>query len=136
MARPLPEEVLAQERHQDGADLVDLLDDQRLAEAHAELERRGEAPLVRHECLDGLVAQAQVGLEPLGRLRRRVDDERRVVRVEDDDGVLGREFVRGETLALPAQQLALGRQESLHRERAAVGRARGRLEQLSLREGL
>ena len=70
-------------------DRVGLADDERLAEAHAELERVGEALLVLRHRLDRAAVGLQVGLEPVDRLARRVDDQRRLRRVEDDetDGV-------------------------------------------------
>ena len=48
---------------------------QRLAEAHAELERIGEARLSRHEGLDGTAVGSEARLEPFGRLRGWIDDE-------------------------------------------------------------
>ena len=67
-ARPLAREVATQQGHEDRLDRVDLLEHESLAEAHAELERVGEARLVRDERLDAPTPRLQVGLEPLGRL--------------------------------------------------------------------
>eukprot|EP00962_Isochrysis_galbana_P019607 scaffold5708_cov107-Isochrysis_galbana.AAC.7 len=47
--RPLSHQVLADHRHQDGLDLVHLLDNERLAEADGQLKRVGEAGLVRRD---------------------------------------------------------------------------------------
>ena len=136
-ARTLTSQVLPEQGHEDRLDLIDLLQHERLAEAHPELKRVGEARLVRHEDLDGAAARLQVGLEPLERLGGGVDDQGRVVRVQDDDRVLGRELIGGQPLPLPTQELAFGRKEGLHRE--APGRADlgpFTREQPSLHEGL
>ena len=49
---------------------------------------------MRRDALEGHLLRLKVRLEPARGLRRGVDDERRLRRVEDDDGVLARELVR------------------------------------------
>ena len=128
--KPLPLEIFADDVVENRFDFVNLLDDQRLAEANGELELVREALVVhRHNLQRRALVLGDVCLEPLARLRRGIDDEGSLRRVENDDCVLHRELIAGEALGFPRQHLALGRHEPaqvepLHAEEARPLRQR------------
>lgn len=116
----LCDEVASQERVEDRLDGGDLLDDERLAEAQRELERRLEVVRVRLGELEALgAAGPEVALEPVDGTRGRVDDER--VRASHDDvPVLERKRVARQALRLPLELLALVAQEAQRLEGGIV----------------
>ena len=99
---------------------VDVEDEERLAEAHGELDRRAEARVRALEDLEGpAVVAAVVRDEPRARGVRGVDDEgharARVVR--DDERVLHGQRVRGQADLLPREEPRLRREERREVER-------------------
>mmetsp|Transcript_21789 Transcript_21789/g.58699 ORF Transcript_21789/g.58699 Transcript_21789/m.58699 type:complete len:882 (-) Transcript_21789:1846-4491(-) len=115
-ARALAHEVASEKGHEDALHRVHLLHHERLAEAHGELEGRGEARLVGRHCLHRLAPRLEVLDQPRGRLAGRVDDEGHVDRVLDHERVVHAQRVAGQALSLPGQELALRGQEALQRK--------------------
>jgi len=104
-------QIFAQDRHKHRLDAVDFLDDERLTESDRQLNVSVELGVLVVQNFDILAHLAQVRLEPLAGLRRRVDDQGRLLRVCDHDRVLNRELIRWQALLLPRQHLCLRAQE-------------------------
>lgn len=97
--RALLLQVATDHRHQDGLDVLDLLDEQFLAEADCQFEAIGELGMPLADDLHLLLAL----LQPLDGLIVGVENQRNGSGIEDHHRILNRERIAGQPLALPLQ---------------------------------
>ena len=89
-------QLLSHNRIQNRLDGVHLLDNQRLAKSHSQLQLSCEVAILVVDHLELLVRH--MVLEPAGGAVRRVNQHHTVQTLQDYDGILHAELVRGQSL--------------------------------------